>query len=232
MICAPVVVTGTRKADFMSLYRKPSDLPETIPVFPLTGAVLLPRWTLPLNFFEPRYLNMVDDVMSGDRVIGMIQPSMKATDKAHPELCNVGCVGRVTSYAETDDGRYLVTLSGIVRYRILEELDVKTPYRQARVSYGEYADDFSPADPTELPSRDALLGALRSYLQRNSLKADWGKVDDTPIEMLVNALCAGCPFSAREKQALIEAPGLKDRADALIALLEMDVEGGGDGWLQ
>lgn len=216
----------------MSLYRKPTDLPQTIPVFPLTGAILFPRWNLPLNFFEPRYLNMVDDVMSGDRLIGMVQPRPGAVDKAAPPLTPIGCVGRVTTYAETEDGRYLVTLTGVCRYRILEELDVQTPYRQARVDFEPFAQDLRPVDVTQLPSREALMQALTDYLERNSLKADWGQVDDTPMEMLVNALCAGCPFSPVEKQALVEAETLRDRSEALIALLEMDAAGDDEGWMQ
>lgn len=216
----------------MSLYRKPSDLPGTIPVFPLTGAILFPRWNLPLNFFEPRYLNMVDDVMAGDRLIGMVQPQPEAVDRAAPPLAPVGCVGRVTTYSETEDGRYLVTLTGVCRYRITEECDVQTPYRQARVDFEHFAHDLTPVDATQLPSRDALMTALTEYLERNSLKADWGQVDDTPMEMLVNALCAGCPFSPVEKQALVEAETLKHRAEALIALLEMDVTGDDEGWMQ
>jgi len=216
----------------MSLYRKPTDLPQTIPVFPLTGAILFPRWNLPLNFFEPRYLNMVDDVMRGDRLIGMVQPRAGAMDKVLPPLSPIGCVGRVTTYAETEDGRYLVTLTGVCRYRVLEELDVQTPYRQARVDYESFAQDLRPVDATQLPSREALMRALSEYLERNSLKADWGQVDDTPMEMLVNALCAGCPFSPVEKQALVEAETLKDRSEALIALLEMDVAGADEGGMQ
>lgn len=216
----------------MSVYRKPSDLPDTIPVFPLSGALLFPRWNLPLNFFEPRYLNMVDDVMSGNRLIGMIQPAPDATDRVAPELSSVGCVGRVTTYSETDDGRYLVTLTGISRFRIIEELSVTTPYRQARIDFEQFAHDLDKVDMTSLPSRDTLMRALSDYLERNSLKADWTQVDDTPMEMLVNALCAGCPFSPAEKQALVEAEHLKGRADVLIALLEMDVAGDDEGWMQ
>ncbi len=214
------------------MYRRPSDLSGIIPVFPLAGALLLPRWSLPLNFFEPRYLNMVDDAMSGSRLVGMIQPSPASRDRAHPDLCTVGCVGRLTSYSETEDGRYLVTLSGICRFRILEEIRAETPYRQVSADYAPFESDLSAPDVTVLPARDALMDALRAYLERNALQADWTQFSKTPMDTLVNALCASCPFSVPEKQALLEAPSLAERAQTLIALLELDVAGDDKGWIQ
>ena len=207
----------------LKTYRKPTDLPEEIAVFPLTGAMLFPRWTLPLNIFEPRYLNMVDDAMSASRIIGMIQS--RSDNDVAPSLMRVGCAGRITSYSETDDGRYLIVLTGVCRFEVGAELEAATPYRQVAADWAPFAQDLSPPDVSDLPKRETLIGALRAYVARNSLQADWSAVEDAPIETLVNALCAGCPFSAPEKQALLEAPSLRDRAETLVALLDMDMPG-------
>lgn len=216
----------------MSDYRKPSDLPAIIPVFPLTGAILFARWSLPLNIFEPRYLNMIDDAMYGQRIIGMIQPRGEEGDA----LAAVGCAGRITSYTETPDGRYLITLSGICRFRVVREIDARKPYRQVEADYTPFAGDLVPPPPVPTtsgaPDRDVLIAALRGYLERSSLKAEWSGIDDAPFEMLVNALSAGCPFGPVEKQALMEAPTLADRAATLVALLRMDTGQAEDGWLQ
>jgi len=211
-------------------YRRITDLPETISVFPLSGALLLPHWQLPLNIFEPRYLNMIDDAMATTRMIGMIQTTGGL--KADPRLAQVGCAGRITSFSETQDGRYLITLTGIARFAVAEELDVTTPYRQAKPDWSAYIADLSSADVTDLPEREAVVSALRHYLDNNKMDADWSAVEEAPIETLVNALCAGCPFEMMEKQALLEASGLRERAETLIALLEMDMPGTGKGSVQ
>jgi uncharacterized protein len=202
------------------LYSSLDALPPTLPVFPLTGALLLPRGQLPLNVFEPRYLAMVDAVMSGNRLIGMIQPSEAEEKALKPALSTVGCTGRVTAYQETDDGRYLLTLTGICRFRIAEELDVTTPYRQARADYSTFGGDLVIGSESEFP-RERLLAALNDYLSRRDLKADWSSVMNAPAETLVNALAMLCPFQPAEKQALLEAPGWQERVDTLVALLEM-----------
>jgi uncharacterized protein len=189
-------------------------------VFPLEGALLLPRGQLPLNVFEPRYLAMVDAVMSGNRLIGMIQPSEAEEKALKPALSTVGCTGRVTAYQETDDGRYLLTLTGICRFRIAEELEVTTPYRQARADYSTFGGDLVIGSESEFP-RERLLAALNDYLSRRDLKADWSSVMNAPAETLVNALAMLCPFQPAEKQALLEAPGWQERVDTLVALLEM-----------
>ncbi|MGB3624927.1 MAG: LON peptidase substrate-binding domain-containing protein [Henriciella sp.] len=211
-------------------YRKISDLPDNIPVFPLAGALLFPRWSLPLNIFEPRYLNMFDDAMSGNRIIGMIQPV--DTDRGHPKLAGVGCAGRVTSYSETEDGRYLVNLTGICRYGLVEELDVNTPYRQVRANWKSFESDLTPPDTSDLPDRSRLGDALRKYVTSNEMEVDWEAVESAPLETLVNALAAGCPFSPMEKQALLEAETVAKRCEALIALLDMDVPGDDSSTLQ
>jgi Lon protease-like protein len=211
------------------IYRAPADMPETIPVFPLTGALLLPRGRLPLNIFEPRYLAMTDDAMSGARIIGMIQPE-KPEASTPPPLFPVGCAGRIVSYEESADGRILITLSGISRFRLREELNVGTLYRQCRVDFTEFAGDFT-ADPTGAGvDRQALLQTLRNYLDANRIEADWSGIRDAPIEALVNGLSMMSPFGTREKQALLEAADLKSRAELLIAVTEFSLaEPGEDG---
>jgi len=207
-------------------YRGPADLPEIIPVFPLTGALLLPRGQMPLNIFEPRYLSMVDDSLrDGHRLIGMIQPDMahspKDTDK--PQLFRVGCVGRITQLAESGDGRYILELTGVARFKVVEELEVLTAYRQCKVDFFAFADDFTARKGEDDVNREALLVALADFLKANNLKVDWEGVESAPNEALVNALAMMSPYGAAEKQALLEAPDLKTRADILIAVTEMDL---------
>jgi Lon protease-like protein len=204
-------------------YRRTADLPQLIPVFPLDGALLLPGGELPLQIFEPRYLNMVDDVMAGDRVIGMIQT--KGGDRSRPILADVGCLGRITSYAETADGRYLITLTGVCRFEPGEELNLKTPYRQVRARYDRFAEDLASDDEkAEAPEeiRDRFAKALKRYLNHRDLDIDWETATTAPLEPLVNSLAMGLPFDPAEKQALLEAPHLNDRFDALTTLLEID----------
>ncbi|MAN75060.1 MAG: peptidase S16 [Henriciella sp.] len=211
-------------------YRKIEDLPETIPVFPLTGALLFPRWSLPLNIFEPRYLNMIDDAMSGSRLIGMVQPATK--DRRNPQLAGVGCAGRLTSYSETDDGRYLISLTGICRFNVRQELDIQTPYRQVAADWAPFAADLQEPDLSNLPDRDELAKALRKYVATHAMDVDWDAVETAPIETLVHALAAGCPFAAMEKQALLEAETVAARCRALITLLDMDAGGDDSSTLQ
>ena len=206
-------------------YRRPIDLPEVIPVFPLPGALLLPRGQMPLNIFEPRYLAMVDDALrDGHRLIGMIQPDAAHAGAANkPALFKVGCVGRITQLAESGDGRYLIELTGVARFRIEQELPVKTEYRQCRVSYATFADDFVARKGEEAVDREAVLGALRAFMKANDLKADWEGIDQAPNEALVNALSMMSPYGAPEKQALLEAPDLKTRAELLVAITEIEL---------
>jgi uncharacterized protein len=204
----------------------PEELPAELALFPLPGAVVFPRWSLPLNIFEPRYLNMVDDAMSGTRLIGMVQTT--GGPKACPHVAGVGCAGRITSFQETEDARYLIVLTGICRFRVDEIAGVTTPYRQARADWSGFLEDLTAPDLPDVPSREDLTAALKAYVTRNGMEADWSTVDDAPFETLVNALSAGCPFSVAEKQALLEAPTLPDRAQTLLALMEMDT-GGEDG---
>ncbi|MDQ0503307.1 LON peptidase substrate-binding domain-containing protein [Xanthobacter agilis] len=216
-------------------YLSPADLPPVIPVFPLTGALLLPRAELPLNIFEPRYLAMVDAVLGGGRLIGMVQPDDAAPATVHgPALHKVGCLGRLTEFSETGDGRYLITLTGICRYRIVEEMAVTTPYRQVRIDAAPFASDFETAGEAEV-DRGALLDALAAFLDANKLEADWDGIREAGTETLVNTLSVMSPYGALEKQALLEAETLKARADMLVAITQMllaRMPGDGEGSLQ
>lgn len=202
-------------------YRLAGDVPTQIAVFPLSGALLLPGGRMPLNIFEPRYLQMIEDAVRGSRVIGMVQPALDGAlrEDGEPELCEVGCMGRIISFAESGDGRYLISLQGICRFRIVEELSVKTPFRQCRVA--AFVADLSDESGGGEVNRPALLAAFRSYLQANDLDADWDSVSRAENAMLVNALSMMAPYGAAEKQALLEAPDLKTRADTLIAITEI-----------
>jgi Lon protease-like protein len=202
-------------------YRKAVDLPQAIPVFPLDGATLLPGGTLPLNIFEPRYLNMVDDAMAGERIIGMIQ-TRPGGDAERPFLAPVGCAGRITAFTETSDGRYLITLTGLSRFRALEELSAPTPYRQVRADFMAYEDDLRPARDDDGFDRLKLLNALKAYLELRQLDLDWETAKQAPAESLINSLAMALPFDPPEKQALLEAADLAERRAALIALLEID----------
>jgi Lon protease-like protein len=206
-------------------YRGPADLPEVIPVFPLPGALLLPRGQMPLNIFEPRYLAMVDDSLrDGHRLIGMIQPdAAHPGEAARPRLFNIGCVGRITQLAESGDGRYLLELTGVARFRVVEERAVMTAYRQCRVTYLPFADDFVARKGETAVDRAALLRALGDFLKANDMKADWEGIDKAPNEALVNALAMMSPYGPAEKQALLEAPDLKTRAEILIAITEIEL---------
>ncbi len=198
------------------------DLPETLAIFPLTGALLLPQGTLPLNVFEPRYLAMIDDTMRGTRMIGMIQTRVPENSTARPPLYDVGCAGRITSYNETGDGRLHITLTGICRFRVGTEIPVKTPYRQIHPDHSVFAHDLASEATEEIDvARAPLLKSLKPYLEAQQLRADWNSVERAPTAQLVNALATICPFGTTEKQALLEADTLLDRARTLTALLEM-----------
>ncbi|QND57596.1 LON peptidase substrate-binding domain-containing protein [Mesorhizobium huakuii] len=202
-------------------YRLAKDLPSTIPIFPLEGALLLPGGRMPLNIFEPRYLQMVDEAVAGSRLIGIIQPRLDGAlrEDGEPELCNVGCAGRIIAFSETGDGRYLISLQGVFRFRIAHELTVKTPFRQVKPApFLADLDDDPAANEIDRP---ALLKAFRAYLQANDLEADWESVSRAENAMLVNALSMMAPYGPAEKQALLEAADLKTRAETLIAITEM-----------
>jgi Lon protease-like protein len=205
------------------------DVPSVIPVFPLPEALLLPRADMPLNIFEPRYLAMIDAAMSGDRVVGMVQIDDAAPACSRgPGLRKIGCAGRIVSYAETGDGRYMITLTGIARFRIVEEFrESATPFRLCRVTAEPFSVDFDAAE--QIIDRNAVLRAFRAYLTAHDLDADWESVGRASNETLVNALAMMAPFGAAEKQALLEAPDLKARAETLVAIAEMAIPRPGAG---
>ena len=212
-------------------YTAPEELPAVVPVFPLTGALLLPRGILPLNIFEPRYLDMVDGALKGDRLIGVIQPQAALTDSAIPEspvgrpdLCATGCLGRITGFQETEDERYMISLTGVARFRPVMELEAITAYRQFRIDATPFADDFEPLLGEDEVDRDKLLGAFQAFLDANDMEADWPNVEKTGNETLVNALSMMSPYGPREKQALLEADDLRTRAEILVAITEMTLK--------
>jgi len=215
-------------------YRKPGDLPQVLPVFPLRGAILLPRATLALNVFEPRYLMLVDFALARDRLIGIVQPAPEAGEGESPNgktfpLRRVGCVGRITAFSEGDDGRVMLSLTGITRFNILRNVDSEEPFRFCRVGFGEFASDFRSGHGEEDVDRPRLLTTLRNYLIANNLSADWERIDSASNERLVNTLSILSPYGAEEKQALLEAKDLRARAEALMALAEMELASRDDG---
>jgi uncharacterized protein len=223
----PSAARSRRRVDVVQAgnrtYAEEKDLPETVPVFPLAGALLLPGGQMPLNIFEPRYLAMIDDAIASDRTIGMIQPRLDGAQRpdGEPELCAVGCLGRITSLTESGDGRYVVTLNGIVRFRVAEEMSTQKPYRRCRIA--PFLGDLDASAGASEVDRSELLRAFRLYLEANQLEADWDSVTKSSNETLVNALSMMLPYSPPEKQALLEASDLKTRAETLVAITEIGV---------
>jgi hypothetical protein len=217
-------------------YRTIADLPTDFPVFPLTECILLPRATLPLNVFEPRYLQMVNDVLAGARVLGIIQPAATAGGRESPSgkavpLRTIGCLGRLSAFEELADGRVGIVLTGVARFAVVEEIETATPYRRVRADFSRFAADLERGSDEGEIDREALIEALRSYLQAKGLRADWGTIEKAASETLVNGLSLASPYGAEEKQALLEAPTLAKRAEALITLARIELAGdpsGGD----
>jgi uncharacterized protein len=215
-------------------YRSASDLPKVLPVFPLRGAILLPRATLTLNVFEPRYLALIDFALASDRLIGVVQPAPEAIGGESPPgksfpLRRVACAGRITSFTEGDDGRCMVSLTGIARCVVSKGIDSEQPFRICHVDFARYAADFVCGHGEEHVDRPRLIATLRSYLLANNLSANWERINGASNERLVNTLSILSPYGAEEKQALLEAPDLKARAEALVALAEMELASRDDG---
>ncbi len=205
-----------------------ADLPDTIPVFPLPGALLLPRGRLPLNIFEPRYLAMLDDALKSDhRLIGMVQP-FEPTSEGPPRLRRIGCAGRVIAFSEAEDGRYLITLAGICRFRVKEELEGFQPYRRAKVDFETFRRDLGGSEEDPDFDRDGFLETLGRFFSVAQLSSDWETLREADAEMLVNSLSMLCPFEVEEKQALLEAPTLANRRETLAALMQFAIASGGD----
>ena len=210
---------------------KITDLPSDIPVFPLPGALLLPRGRLPLHIFEPRYLAMIEDCMKTEsRLIGMIQP--RETPDGEPRLHSIGCAGRLTGMSETEDGRYMVTLSGVSRFRIRSEIEGFTPYRKCAVSWEGFQRDLGRPEKDEGFDRASFLKLLNRYFDAEELNTDWESLSEAEDELLINALSMLCPFEPEDKQALLEAPDLTTRRETLVTLIEFAMAGGGEDRLQ
>lgn len=198
------------------------DLPRVIPVFPLPGALLLPGGHLPLHIFEPRYRDMVRDSIAADRIIGMIQPRDPNSRVEVPDIYPIGCAGHMTAFRETEEGRYYITLKGICRFSVLEEIEAETSYRQTLVSYSKYRGDLQPVD-TRHVDRDKLMPALRSFLELHKVDVDWETLEEVPDDSLVRSLAMNCPFEPSEKQALLEAADASARSRLVTSLIEMAV---------
>ena len=204
----------------MSERRGGTTLPTILPIFPLTGVLLLPRGRLPLNIFEPRYLAMTRDALAGDRVIGMVQPSDPRASGDNPPVYPTGCAGRITSFAETEDERFLITLTGTCRFRIRDELPLLEGYRRIVPEWSEFARDLGSEDEPAF-DRERLMRGLKGYFQQHQISADWGAINSVPGERLVTSVAMVCPFEPSEKQALLEASDLNERARLLTAMVEM-----------
>ena len=197
------------------------DMPACIPVFPLPGVLLLPGGKLPLNIFEPRYLAMTQDALGTDRLIGMIQPQ-EDEETGSPCLHRTGCVGRITSFSEADDGRLLITLTGIARFHVEQELDSRSGYRRVVADWCGFADDFK-ASAHLVPDRTRLMPGLKNYFARHGMRADWESIEKAEDRQLLTTLAMVCPFGSLEKQALLEAPTLQERGETMLTLLEMSL---------
>lgn len=215
-------------------YQTAADLPQTLPIFPLPGALLLPGGDLPLNIFEPRYLEMVATALAGDRLIGMIQPRNMETendldtthDVSKPELYEVGCAGRITSFMEVENNQVQIILSGICRFKIVREAGSQEPFRVVQADYDEFLIDLTDENDTIGSDRELLLDSLRRFLDARSMQADWDEIREVSTSTLINTLSMIGSFTAGEKQALLEAPNLKQRARTLMALADMSVGSG------
>ena len=200
-------------------------LPEVLPIFPLTGTLLLPRGRLPLNIFEPRYLAMTRDSLGGERLIGMVQPNEPQRDNIgqgvmNPPVYKIGCAGRITQFSEADDGRYMLTLTGVSRFRIVDELPLLSGYRRIVPDWLPYAHDRD--QPEELQfDRSRMIRGLQNYFAQRKLQVDWQAIEKAPAEHLITSLAMACPFAPSEKQALLEAADLNARAELLTTLVEM-----------
>ena len=202
-----------------------TDMPDVIPVFPLPGALLLPRSRLPLHLFEPRYLAMLDDVLkTSSRLIGMVQPYDGPSGGA--KLHSIGCAGKVTAFSETEDGRYMITLSGASRFRITEEVEGFTPYRRCKVNWQGFDNDLGPVEKDPTFNRPKFMDALGKYLTEEGLSTDWESLGEAEDELLINSLSMLCPFEPEDKQALLEAPSLTTRRETLMTLIEYALRGG------
>ncbi|MGE3529854.1 MAG: LON peptidase substrate-binding domain-containing protein [Methyloceanibacter sp.] len=215
-------------------YRNATDMPQELPLFPLRGAILLPRASLTLNVFEPRYLALVDHALAGDRLIGVVQPAPEAGDAESPRghsfpLRSIGCAGRLFSFTESDDGRVVIALAGIARFVVGNDIAGDTPFRICTADYAPFANDFVTGHGEEEVDRPRLLAALKNYLTASNLSADWERINGASSERLVNTLSILSPYGPEEKQALLEAPDLKSRAEALVALAEMELATRDDG---
>jgi hypothetical protein len=211
-----------------SFHARLESLPRILPIFPLSGALLLPQGKLPLNIFEPRYLALVEDALAWGRIFGMIQPSALSSGPKDPPTFDTGCAGRISSFNETDDGRLMITLTGVCRFRVGEEVEGIRGYRRVAANWAPYADDLDESPAIEV-NRGRLLTVLKPFLKLHNMDLNWKALEAASDLALTVSLAMACPFEPREKQALLEAADPTDRAETLIALMEMAVADGNGG---
>ncbi|HEY9010061.1 MAG TPA: LON peptidase substrate-binding domain-containing protein [Devosia sp.] len=209
--------------------QSPADLPESVPVFPLTGALLLPFAHRPLNVFEPRYVEMVDHALAGDRLIGLIQPedTSEESPKGRAPVQSIGCLGRITHFEENGDDRYFIILEGVTRFEVGQELKTRTPFRQFTISAERFALDFDRLHGEEAVDRPRFLKMMKDYAEFANFELNWDEIKKTGTADLVNFCCMVSPYGAAEKQVLLEASSLEQRAETLIALAEFEMAKGG-----
>jgi uncharacterized protein len=203
---------------------RPEDLPEVLPLFPLSGVLLLPDGRLPLNIFEPRYLAMVEEAMKHKRLVGMVLPTGQHNPDGTPQIFKVGCAGRIHSFNETDDGRFLIGLVGVCRFRIREELEIHNGFRRARAEWDEFLGDLSDMDKPAIIDRDKLVQHMKCYFKIQGVSGDWNMIEKTDDAKLITSLAMICPFQPSEKQALLEAKTIEDRCHLLTTLMDMAVK--------
>ncbi len=203
------------------------DAPSQIRLFPIRGCIMLPGEALPLNVFEPRYLNMVDDAMAGDRFIGIIQPAGGSPER--PDLQPVGTAGRIVSHRETEDGRYLIVLQGVARFRVADEMEMRTPYRVARADYADFETDMGPAIQPSALERERFMALLKRFFEQTGIEADWPSIENAPVGAITDRVCMAAPFDPPAKQALLEAPDTLARSRVLSGMMAAVVEDAGPG---
>lgn len=195
------------------------DLPDVLPMFPLSGAVVLPGVQLPLNIFEPRYIALVQAALASDHLIGMVQPRGQSADEQQ-EIHRVGCAGRITSYSETNDGRIVLVLTGLCRFKVLDELPMQDGFRRVKPDWQEFALDLED-DEASVAERDQFMGSLRAFCDQRSVEIPWDDISQMADADLVNLLCAHLPLDAEDKQALLETVPLRERATLMRGLMDM-----------
>ena len=197
-----------------------NDLPNTLPVFPLSNFIIFPETTVPLNIFEPRYIQMIDDCMKSNRMLGMVQPK-KTLKNDSPELFDIGCMGKITSFSETEDGRYLIVINGVSRFKIINEINTSKLYRTCNVEFKNFSQDLKLDElKIDISELDTIFKSLKSLLKKQGYVINWEDLKEQNLQQTINTLSMASPFSLEEKQTLLETPTLKSRKEKLEEILK------------